>query len=928
MNDDEDIASTLNGLDAPGSTAAPKSEDDDIASTLGGLDKPATPAPDQHGKQTLRSERPYAQKVSSVESGGNANAHAPGSTATGLGQFTEGTWLPLVKKHRPDIAHGKSDSDLLAMRTDPDLNSQMIDAYAEDNTPKLTASGIPVNHGSLYGAHWFGPEGFSKIYNADPTTPIEDVIGKDAAANNHLSGKTTDDVMTLAARKMGMDNMPKDYTLGQTMDLAAHNLGPSVVRAGTGLVDAVTHPTQTYSTIKQLGAGLLSKAKGYAGVDQNPDQKEQDEQLVDALGHSYKEKYGTWQGFQNYLAHDPAGVAFDASTVATLGGGGVGFTGKVLSKVGATTAGAVTEAAGRGITAAGNAINPLNLATRAISRPTAVLDSSGNILPKVDDLIKKATNGTMSGADIVDPTMKKVFAATVSGKPLTEASVKEGILKSLGMKTPTPVVTGVAGPAGTAEHVADAIKDNNSILEKHATALGGPGSGSDIAAALDQAHTSSMNRANAAYDSIRNVQGSFGGRMPGMSDLGTQIKQNFARSGMPSSSIQALKDAGNMNSASALELLNKYWGRGKTLTPGNDFNAAEVLAMRKRLTELQSASSGADLKAMGDIRSAVDAHIANQSALGKFVNPQGKPIADLSQKIGAANKAYKTHFDTFETPNGTNNSIVNAVQKLKASQRRTSSGSLMPSGDTDLYTNVQSGLGKDLMNPTKGADTYNKLLQGTRGSASVPALVKSSLMDGIGGDNKVVKNATAILSDPNSVAAKALSPDELAQARHIHAANVINNAKPSVSSRAHSILSGAIGSAVGKGLTGLLGYETLGPAGIPIGIGMEAAGEHIGRGMAAKRVMQGAPKGSLFNRAIKGTVKTVTGPKALAAEHYSQDQSIARASGGKVDMEALVTRLMNRWKSAKKATDQTTKPLLGVPDETIAKALSIAQEHI
>lgn len=56
--------------------------------------------------------------------------------------------------------------------------------------------------------------------------------------------------------------------------------------------------------------------------------------------------------------------------------------------------------------------------------------------------------------------------------------------------------------------------------------------------------------------------------------------------------------------------------------------------------------------------------------------------------------------------------------------------------------------------------------------------------------------------------------------------------------------------------------------------------------------------------------------------------TINRASGGKVDSDALVERLIKRWKDAKKATDRTTEPLLKVPDATIQKALNIAQEHI
>jgi hypothetical protein len=53
-----------------------------------------------------------------------------------------------------------------------------------------------------------------------------------------------------------------------------------------------------------------------------------------------------------------------------------------------------------------------------------------------------------------------------------------------------------------------------------------------------------------------------------------------------------------------------------------------------------------------------------------------------------------------------------------------------------------------------------------------------------------------------------------------------------------------------------------------------------------------------------------------------------RASGGKVDHEALVERLMQRWKAAKKATDKTTKPLLNVSDNSIARALEIAGNAI
>jgi hypothetical protein len=55
---------------------------------------------------------------------------------------------------------------------------------------------------------------------------------------------------------------------------------------------------------------------------------------------------------------------------------------------------------------------------------------------------------------------------------------------------------------------------------------------------------------------------------------------------------------------------------------------------------------------------------------------------------------------------------------------------------------------------------------------------------------------------------------------------------------------------------------------------------------------------------------------------------IQRAAGGKVDIEPLVKKLIQRWKQAKRQTDQQTKPLLQLSDSVVAKALEAAQEHI
>ena len=74
-----------------------------------------------------------------AESGGNADARNPNSSAGGLGQFIDATWLAMLAKHRPDL-QGSPDQ-LLALKSDPQLSREMTEAYAADNGKILTGAG-------------------------------------------------------------------------------------------------------------------------------------------------------------------------------------------------------------------------------------------------------------------------------------------------------------------------------------------------------------------------------------------------------------------------------------------------------------------------------------------------------------------------------------------------------------------------------------------------------------------------------------------------------------------------------------------------------------------------------------------------------------------------------------------------------------------
>lgn len=139
-----------------------------------------------------------------AESGGNPNARNPRSSAAGLGQFIDSTWLSMLAKHRPDLAAGKSPGELLALKSDPQLSRDMTAAYAADNAGILSKAGLPVTPGSTYLAHFAGPQGAVGILNADPSMPVSSILTPGAVkANPFLQGMTAADLRAWADRKVG-----------------------------------------------------------------------------------------------------------------------------------------------------------------------------------------------------------------------------------------------------------------------------------------------------------------------------------------------------------------------------------------------------------------------------------------------------------------------------------------------------------------------------------------------------------------------------------------------------------------------------------------------------------------------------------------------------------------------------------------------------
>ena len=139
----------------------------------------------------------YLLGQAQVESGLNASARAGTSSATGLYQFIEQSWLGVVKAHGAEHGLGWAASSIgqtaggrftvgdpatrraiLALRNDPATASLMAAEHASDNKDALEASlGRDATGTDLYMAHFLGLGGARQFLSAMAANP-----GRSAAA--------------------------------------------------------------------------------------------------------------------------------------------------------------------------------------------------------------------------------------------------------------------------------------------------------------------------------------------------------------------------------------------------------------------------------------------------------------------------------------------------------------------------------------------------------------------------------------------------------------------------------------------------------------------------------------------------------------------------------------------------------------------------
>lgn len=139
--------------------------------------------------------------IITIESAGKPRAKAPTSSAAGLFQFLNATWMGVVRKHRPDLLRNRTEAEVLNLRYDPEIAIELGARFTEDNQRII---GMDCTGGDLYLAHFLGTADAKDLFLAPPDTPISQLVGPGPIAANKsiLQGKTAGQVRAWAARKM------------------------------------------------------------------------------------------------------------------------------------------------------------------------------------------------------------------------------------------------------------------------------------------------------------------------------------------------------------------------------------------------------------------------------------------------------------------------------------------------------------------------------------------------------------------------------------------------------------------------------------------------------------------------------------------------------------------------------------------------------
>lgn len=247
-----------------------------------------------HAASRTDTDFTYLLAQARVESALDSSARARTSSASGLFQFVDQTWLETVHRHggkhglswaanaietaggRATIRDPALRAQVMQLRFDPVAASLMAGEHARDNAAFLSERfGRDPEHVELYLAHFLGPKGaatFIRAHHADPSQPAARLFADAAGANraifyDHGRARSLDEVRGLFAAKLenaGLENVGADAAF-RLMPFAAPHV-PPLARFRAGPAPSVDVPRRVpMAEVLSNTFGAGSAAEGGLG---------------------------------------------------------------------------------------------------------------------------------------------------------------------------------------------------------------------------------------------------------------------------------------------------------------------------------------------------------------------------------------------------------------------------------------------------------------------------------------------------------------------------------------------------------------------------------------------------------------------------------------------------------------------------------------
>lgn len=222
----------------------------------------------------------YLLAQAKSESGLDPGARAGTSSAAGLYQFIDQSWLGVLKQHGEEHGFGWASnaiqrqgdrwtvdpaarSAVFALRHDPDASALMAGAFASDNAAGLQkALGREPTRADLYFAHFLGLQGASRFLRAAdayPDAAAASVFPREAGANRAIFYRKSGEprslvqVYQLMARKVEGGPGAPDGSVDNPIRMATYRQAGSTDRVKLVDVPASAAASDSRDTMLALG---------------------------------------------------------------------------------------------------------------------------------------------------------------------------------------------------------------------------------------------------------------------------------------------------------------------------------------------------------------------------------------------------------------------------------------------------------------------------------------------------------------------------------------------------------------------------------------------------------------------------------------------------------------------------------------------------